>query len=328
MLVLLTGATGFIGSHIADDLLSKGINVRCIIRKSSDLTWLKGKKVELVEADFNDVSSLEATLDGVDSIIHCAGVIAAKNYEGFIKGNKTATLNLIQAVLNKKIDLKRFLYVSSLMAFGPSKDLQHPVLPYQSMNPLSAYGRSKQETESALEEYKKIIPITIVRPPAVYGPRDKATFSIFKSVYYGIGTLIGFNEKYVSLVSSMDLSRGINEACLSENTIGKSYFISSDEFYTWPQIMAEMKKAFNKKHLLTLKLPHSLVIGLGGFSEFVGKFSKNPPVFDYEKGVVFTQDYWTCSIENAKEDFGYEQKFSLSDGIKITADWYKENKWL
>ncbi len=328
MLVLLTGATGFIGSHIADDLLSKGIELRCIVRKSSDLTWLKGKKIELVEADFNNISSLEASLDGVDSVIHCAGVIAAKNYEGFLIGNKNATLNLIQAILNKKIDLKRFLYVSSLMAFGPAKDFNNPILPYQEMNPLSNYGKSKKETELAIEEFKKIMPITIVRPPAVYGPRDKATFTVFQSVNLGIGTLMGFNTKYVSLINSMDLARGINEACLSKNTIGKSYFISSEEFYTWPQIISEMKKSFNKKYVLTLNLPHSLVLGIGGVSEYFGKFSKNPPVFNYEKAIDFIQDYWICSIANAKEDFGYQQKISLSDGIQITADWYKENKWL
>lgn len=328
MKCLVTGATGFIGSHIVDLLLDKGYEVRCLVRANSDLTWLKGKNLELFEASYSDMDKLKQAVKDIEIIYHVAGTIAAKNYEGYLQGNKVPTINLLNAVIESGTKLKRFLYVSSQTASGPSESREKPKTEDMPMNPITSYGKSKKETELEVQTYFDKIPITIVRPPAVYGPRDKAILAVFQSVKIGIGTLMGFNDKYVSLVHSSDLSRGIVEASLSDNTISKTYFISSREFYTWKQIIGIIKNTLKKKFLITINLPHRLILTLGSISEHIGKLTGSVPVFNYEKGIDFIQDYWTCSIENAHKDFGYEQKMSIEKGIAETIDWYKQNKWM
>ena len=323
----MTGGTGFIGSHVVDALLSKGFDVRCIYRKSSNLRWLENKNVELIEASLSNVDSLLRAVDSVDYIFHVAGVVAAKNYDDFLKGNRDATKNLLEATLKKAPNLKRFLHVSSQTAAGPSQSREHPNDENDLCNPITAYGRSKKAAEDVVLEYKDRLPITIVRPPAVYGPRDTATFQIFQVADKGFGTLIGFDKKYVNLIHSDDLVRGIVDSALSDNTKGKIYFVASEEIYNWDEIMDAIKEALHRKSFHKIHIPHFLVYTLAGLSEFFGRFSSKPPIFNFDKGRDFVQKYWTCSVESAKRDFGFQQKINLNDGLNSTIKWYKDNKW-
>ncbi|MFA6569734.1 MAG: NAD-dependent epimerase/dehydratase family protein [Bacteroidota bacterium] len=328
MKVLVTGATGFIGSHIVDKLLSKGYSVRCIYRNTSNLRWLKEKPVELIEAGLSSKDGLAEAVKGVDYIYHAGGLVVAKNDEEYLKANRDGTVNLLNAALENAPDLKRFLYVSSQTAVGPSKSLDKPVDEATPMKPITGYGRSKKAAEEAVQTYFDKLPITVVRPPAVYGPRDTATLDIFKIASKGLLPLMGFNKKYVSIVHSEDLTRGIIEAAESDKTIGKKYFIASDKFYSWDEIMDVIKTALAKKRAIKLRIPHFTIMTVAGVSEFFNKFSKKPSVFNYEKGLDFIQDYWICSIDNAKKDFGYEQKVSLEYGMQDAIDWYKKNNWM
>ena len=328
MKFLVTGASGFIGSHISDDLLNRGYEVRCIIRKTSNLRWLKGKNIELVEASLDNKESLMNAVGGVDSIIHSAGLTAAKNYDEFLRGNRDGTKNLISVASEYSPNIQRFLYVSSQTVVGPSKSIEHPMDESSPCNPITSYGKSKREAELEVLKLKDKLPITIIRPPAVYGPRDTASFDIFKTIYKGLAPLIGMKPKYASIIHSGDLSRGIIDAAISEKSIGEIYFITSEQFYTWDQINATIIKAFNDKKTLKLKIPHSIVLSIGAISGALGKFSKKPPVFNYEKGIDFIQNFWTCSVEKAKKDLNFSQKISLEDGMRDTAIWYIENGWL
>lgn len=328
MKALVTGGTGFIGSHVVEKLLDLGFDVRCIIRETSNLRWLEGKTVELFEATLFDKVSLQKAVIGVDYIFHIAGLTFAKDINEFMKGNKEATQNLLEVAFEHTSNLKRFIFLSSQTVTGPAKSLDLPVDESTICNPITSYGKSKKATEDEILKYMHKFPITIIRAPAVYGPREEAIYAIFKSVKFGLATMVGFKPKYVSLIHSEDLSRGIVEAALTENTAGQIYFVSSDEFYTWGRLIPLIAEKMNKKFVLKLKLPHFLVLATAGISEFFGKFAKHPPVFNYEKGIDFIQDYWICSIEKAKKDFGFRQKVSIEDGIQGTIDWYKENKWL
>lgn len=328
MKALVTGATGFIGSQLVDDLLKKGYKVRCTIRKTSNLRWLKDKPIELVEASLSDVNSLERAVEGVDYIYHIAGLTAAKSYQEFLKANRDGTLNLLKAVEKVNPKIKRFLHCSSQTVSGPAESLNKPSTEDMPPNPISSYGKSKKAAEDEVLKFKDKFPITIVRPAAVYGPRDEDILGVFKTVKGGIGTLIGFSPKYVGLIHSYDLSIGMIQAAESENSISKIYFLSSEEFYTWQQILPLMKKAIGKNFFIPIKIPHCLVLSIAGISGFAGKFSKKPPILNYEKGVDFIQPFWVCSVENAKRDFGFSQTVSIEDGINLTAKWYKENNWL
>jgi len=327
MEALVTGATGFVGSHVADLLIERGFNVRCIYRKTSNLRWLEGKPVRLFEAPLSNMKALEAAADGVDYVFHVGGLIAAKSYEEFLMANRDGSLNLARAAMASP-NLKRFVYVSSLTACGPSKSLSEPLTEDMPPKPLTAYGRSKFEAEKELNKLKNDLPLTIIRPPAVYGPRDPGTFTIFHAVKKGFGFLIGFDKKYLSLVHSSDLARGIVDSAFPDKTIGETYFVSSREFYTWPQIMKAMQDGFGRDRIFNLHVPHFIVMGAAAVSGFIGKFMKKPPIFNYDKGIYFIQKYWICSIDKARRDFGYEPKVELRQGIAETASWYIQNKWL
>jgi len=326
--VLVTGATGFIGSHIADMLIDKGYNVRCITRSTSNLRWLEGKPIEIVTASLSDIDSFKKSVAGVDYIYHVAGLTFARNYEEFLSCNRDATKNLLTAAEEVCPNLKRFLFVSSQTVVGPSDSLDNPVDEDSQCRPLTAYGKSKKAAEEEVLKFTGKIPFTIVRAPAVYGPRDTAIFDIFKTVKMGLGTLIGFDEKFISLIHSSDLSRGIIEAAESDAAQNNIYFVSSEEFYTWEQLIKVIAKVMGKKFIIKLRLPHVVVLSVAGISEFLGKFSSKPPVFNYEKGIDFIQKYWICSTNKATEHFGYKQKITIESGMKNTIDWYKENKWL
>lgn len=326
MTVLVTGGTGFIGSHVVDVLLKKEYRVRCLVRKSSNLQWLASQPVELVNGNFNSVDSLTEAVSDVDIVIHIAGVVAAKNREGFFQGNVTATENLLDAVLILNPDLERFLHVSSLTAIGPSQN-GNPVDENTLPRPITTYGESKLAAEKAVLQVIDKTPVTIVRPPAVYGPRDTATLSFFQSVQKGLIPLVGFSPKKVSLVHAYDLARGIVDAALSEQSIGKIYFIGSEEVYDWQQIGSVAAEVAGRK-TVKLRIPEFMVMGIAGVSGFFSKFKKKPSVLNFEKGKDMIADNWTCSVEAAKKDFGYRQEVTLEEGIRNTLDWYREYGWL
>lgn len=271
---------------------------------------------------------MQKALENVDYIFHVAGVVAAKNENEFLRGNRDSTKNLLEATLKYAPNIKRFLHVSSQTAAGPANSLVKPLTEDDPCNPITAYGRSKKAAEDEVNKFLDKFPYTIVRPPAVYGPRDPAILQIFQLANKGLGTLIGFNHKYINLIHSEDLVRGIIASAFSDNSINKTYFIASEEIYNWNTIMDSIKKALNKKMFLKIRIPHMLVYSIAGMSEFLGKFSTKPPIFNFDKGRDFVQNFWTCSVEKAKNDFGFQQKVSLDDGLKSTVNWYKQNNWI
>jgi nucleoside-diphosphate-sugar epimerase len=328
MKILITGATGFIGSHLADLLKSEGNEIYCTVRKSSNLRWLENKGFHLIESDFKDNSDNKELFEKMDFVYHLAGLTSAKDYDGYLKGNRDLTKDILELVSKYSKNLKKFIYVSSQTASGPSKSLNNPVRESDICTPLTSYGKSKFEAEKEVVKFFVKIPVCIVRPPAVYGPRDTEILSVFKAVKMGIGTKIGFNQKFLSLIHVTDLINGIRLAGESEKSNGEIYFISSHDFYHWDELLDTMKAAFNKSFLLKLNLPHFLVLTIAAISGFFGKFSAKPPVFNYEKGIDFIQNYWTCSIDKAEKELGYKQQISIKEGFAETVKWYKENNWL
>lgn len=326
--VLITGSSGFIGSHIADELLKRGYELRCTIRKTSNLQWLKGKPIELVETSFNNLEQIKKAVEGVDYIIHNAGAIAAKTEEDFMNSNFTATKNLLYIAMNLLPDLKKFIFISSQTVSGPAKSLDKPIREEDGFNPLSPYARSKKAAEEYILSKKDTYPIVILRPSAVYGPRDPAILEIFQMVAKGLATLIGFKPHYINLIHSSDLVKAIADAMESEKTTGNIYFLASKEAYSWDLIMSILKKHLNKKFLIKIKVPHFMVLFIGAISGFFGKFSSKPPIFYYEKAIEFTQKYWICSVEKAERDFNFKTSIPLEEGLKETIDWYKANNWL
>lgn len=328
MKVFITGATGFVGSHVADEFLRHGYEIKCLARKTSDLRWLKDKNVELAYASLSDRDSLIPHLEDVDTVVHVAGVTAAKNYAAFYEGNVKGTESLLEAAGMAGGPLKRFVHISSQTVCGPAKSLDRPVTESDPLHPITSYGITKKLAEDVVNSYGDKFPVTIVRPPAVYGPRDTAILTVFQAAAKGIGTLIGLKSKYVSLINGLDLAKGIYAAATSDKAAGETYFITSKEFYNWNQIADLMGSALGRKRILKIKIPHSLVFSLGHAASLLNIFSRKPSVFNHEKARDFVQSYWICSPDKAKEHLGFEQGISIEEGIRSTIEWYRENKWL
>lgn len=323
---VVTGASGFVGSHLVDKLLAEGHHVKCILRASSSRRWLEGKPIEIVDCGLFDKEALEPVLKDADYVYHVAGVVKAKTEDEYYKGNVQSTNTLLEVVSKVNPNLKRFLVVSSQTACGPSLDGM-PCSEETKEHPITTYGRSKFAQEQLAETFFEKLPITIVRPPAVFGERDTEVYLIFKTYKAGLMTLIGFDDKKLNLIHVLDLVRGIYEASVSPNTVGQKYFIASEEIYTWPQVGDAIGKAFGKR-AFTLRLPHSLVYTVAAIAQFFAMFSSKAATFNLEKARDFVQPGWTCDVSKAKKDFGYSQKVYLEEGIKRSIDWYKEMKWL
>ncbi len=328
MKVLITGATGFVGSHLADALHAKGCEIRCTVRKTSSLKWLEGKPFDIVEASLFDVEALKEALRGVDYVYHVAGLTFGRNYDEFLRNNRDATASLLKAVAESGAPVRRFLYVSSQTVGGPSKSLEEPNREDMEPHPITSYGKSKLEAEKEVHKYKGTIPYTIVRAPAVFGPRDPEILKLIKTAKAGLGTLVGMKPKYLNLAYGPDLVQGFILAAESDKSIGETYYITNEGTYSWKEMMNIIRDGLGKKHLLKVKIPHFLVLSIAGISGFFGKFSKKPPVFNYEKGIDFIQKYWTCSMDKAKEQLGYKPALTIPGAISATIEWYRENKWM
>lgn len=326
MKILITGATGFIGSHLAEALHQKGYQLRCLVRKTSDLKWIKHLPIEYVYGTLFDKEVLTKAIEGVDYIYHVAGVNKAKRNSEYFAGNHSATKIFLDAVLASKHHLKRFVYVSSQAAVGPSEK-DNPVNEQTPFHPITAYGESKMLAEQECLRMMENIPITIVRPPAVYGPRDTDVFAFFDAVNKGLQPMIGFQRKYVSLVHVKDLVNGMILAGEHPNGVSQTYFIASERFYHWEEVGNTAASVMNKK-VLRVHVPEFIVYGLFATVQFFSFFSKKPLILSIDKAKDVVQDAWTCDITKAKTELGYREELSLEEGIRMTVSWYREQGWL
>jgi len=323
---LITGATGFVGSHLADKLLAKGYELFCLRRKSSSIRWLDGKNVKYVTGDLFSNEALEDVIKDMDFVFHVAGVVKAKTKEGFYKGNYEATKNLLEITHKVNPALKKFVLISSQAAAGPARS-DKPVDENTKPEPITTYGITKLKAEEEVEKYAGKFPVTIIRPPAVFGPRDTEILIYFKTFQRGLNSVIGFDAKYLSLVYVEDLADGIILAAENEISNGQKYFICMDKAYNWEEIGNATSGLLGKK-AIRIRIPHSVVYSVGYLAELFSTFSKNPATLNIEKCKDITQLRWVCSNEKAKRELGFEAKYSLEEGFKKTIDWYREMKWI
>jgi len=325
-IVVVTGASGFVGSHLVDLLIKKGFLVRCIVRETSNLRWLEGKDVEINNCGLFDKDGLSKVLIDAEYVYHVAGVVKAKNEEGYYKGNVETTRTLLEAALENRKSIKRFLVLSSQTVTGPSLNGK-PVTEKTECNPITTYGKSKYEQEKLAMSYNDRLPVTICRAPAIYGERDTEIFIYFQNFARGITTTIGFDRKILSLIHVIDLVEGFYKAAVSENTAGKVYFISSEKFYSWSEVNAVTSKVLNRK-VIKIPVPHFVVYTIAAIAQFFSMFSSQAATLNLEKAKDIVQHAWICDTSKAMRDFGYKQNISIEQGIKQTVEWYKEMKWI
>ncbi len=321
MKAMVTGATGFIGSHLVEGLLRKGYAVTCLVRKTSSLKWIEGLDVNLAYGDCMEKESLLNALSGFDYIFHLAGLTKAKNEKDFYSVNASGTQNLIEAVAKKNANIKRFFYLSSLAAAGPSCN-QAPVKENIDPKPVSAYGKSKLEGERIILKHKNNIPVTIVRPPAVYGPRDKDMRLFFKMLKKGI--FLQWGKCYYSLLYVDDLVRGIIISAENNSSAGNTYYLSDGKTYSNEEIAASISDAVGAKpvHIRIPRFAMPMIAHIGQ------RLSKKSSIINADRIKDFQYSYWICDSSKAEEELGFIPKVGIKEGMKWTADWYKIHQWL
>lgn len=327
----VTGGTGFVGSHLVEELLREGYEVTCLVR--SDLKWLEGLPVTIVKGDLfsNDVIC-DAAAD-ISHVFHVAGLTRARTEAELDRANVDGTINFLKTIFRCGKSVEKILVTSSLAAVGFSERLI--ATETSPLRPISAYGRSKARMEQAIGALLKEggsasrPPVTIVRPPAVYGPREKDIFTFFKTVSAGVVPMVGSgSEPEISLVHVTDLVRGMIQVVENESTGGETYFIGSEQQYSWQDVKAATLAALDKKRALTVPVPRDLVTTVGSVVEFGGRVLGKYPPLNEEKATEILKACKMCSVAKAVEDFGYQQKISLESGLKETIQWYRDNEWL
>jgi nucleoside-diphosphate-sugar epimerase len=331
-IAFVTGGTGFVGSHLVEELLARGYDeVRCLVR--SDPKWLADLDVTYVEGDLSDVEALWAALDGVTHVYHVAGITRAQDWATFERINVQGTLNLCGAVKHAAPDVERVLITSSLAAVGDADvDVATEETP---LRPVSRYGRSKAQMEEALTEahempeaYAEALPITVVRPPSVYGPRDRDILDFFRAVKRHVCPVVGTGSgPALTLVHAEDLARGMADAAESDATVGETYFLGSTTQYAWTDVRDAATAALDT-WAVTVPVPGVLVGAVGAVAEGLGALVGIYPPLNREKAREIRHACTMCSSQKAQRDFGYAQEVSLDDGVAATIAWYEDEGWL
>ncbi|NWF52103.1 MAG: NAD(P)-dependent oxidoreductase [Nitrospirae bacterium] len=320
MKALVTGATGFIGSHLCEELARRGHQVTCLVRENSNLKWIESIDLKIITGDCENIESLHSAVKGVDYIFHLAGLTKACSDDEFFCVNAMGTKNLITATLENNPKLRRFVYISSLAAVGPSQN-GSPVKEDTAPKPVSSYGKSKLEGEKAVLGYKKKIPVTIIRPSAVYGPRDRDLFIFFRMLKKGIFPYWG--KCYYSLVYVDDLVQGIILAAENRKAEGEIYFLSDSKFYTNDEIVNAISSAFGIK-AVRLRIPKFIM----PYFAYIGEKIDRKGIINRDKINELTYSHWICDITKAREELGFIPKVRIKEGMKWTVDWYRIHRWL
>lgn len=329
MTAIVTGATGFIGRHLVD-LLAIDREVRCLTRGRPEADPRASVSFHHVDYSRSDLGLPNETLQGVAEVYHLAGATEAVSASAFHAANFNVTARLLTALVTRGLR-PRFIHVSSQAAAGPAPDAEHPKRETDAAAPIEDYGRSKLAAERAVQALGDHMPITIVRPVAVYGPGDRAFLSIFSLAKRGLLLYPGTRRSSVNTVYVVDLVKGIVAAARSQAAVGQTYFLGDDTPHPWTEIYAEVYATIAGaagQRPLEISVPRGVVMVAGAVGDFVGSITGSSSLINRSKASLATPKYWLCSSSAARNDFGFTTPTSLRDGVRQTYDWYLQHRWL
>lgn len=318
--ILVTGATGFIGSHLVKALSDAGYNVVCLALPDEPAHKLQKWNVRIVRGDITDKDSLKKALKDIQIVYHLAAILTSDDTESFYQVNLQGTKNLIQACIENQCPVKRFLFVSSISAVGPTgpvaKDESSPC------HPINDYGKSKLQAEEFLKSSDNPYPFTIVRPVEIYGPgRFDSFYNICQAANKGFQINLG--EGDITLGYIDDIVRGLILACGRSVAAGQTYFLGENRHYP----VAEVTRLFSqavRRRLIKIRVLYPILYAAAFILEVVAKLSRSKPVLTrWQVTSYIHQCYWKFDIGKAKEELGFEATVSLEEGAKRTVHWYK-----
>jgi nucleoside-diphosphate-sugar epimerase len=321
----VTGASGFVGSHIVDELLERGVHVRCLLRRTSSTRWLDGKPVEIVRVELTDSARLAEALRGAHWVVHAAGLTHARSPAEFHAANVGSTEHMLRAAMDAAGPLERFLLISSQAAAGPSVE-GAPVLETDLPSPVSTYGVSKLRSEELTMLLRGRLPVVSIRPPAVYGPRDDAFLKLFVAVKRHLFPMLRPGGRF-TLVHARDLARAVHLALTDGRAVGQVYFVGEPEVTTYEELAACLRDVLQVATIVVQ--PPRFVLGAAAVAgELWGALRGKPPLLSREKLREITAGDWICSSSKIRTQLGWEPEIRLEQGIRETAAWYRQQRWM
>jgi dihydroflavonol-4-reductase len=323
MKALLTGGTGFIGSHLAEYLLDESAEVFALVRDPHNLKWLKGLDIHLLKGDLLSIPSLPSE---VDYVFHLAGLTNSINKADYYTVNQQGTASLFQSLHDQKILPKKIIYLSSLAAAGPSSN-GNPVQESSPPHPVTPYGKSKLMGEAEALKFKKLYQIVILRAPAVFGPRDKDFLYYFKWIKKGILPAIGSKQRQMSLCYVKDLVRAFHLCSQKELESGEIFNIGDHNPCSYDRFGELAGKAMGKK-LKKVKIPIPVGYLVALTADLGGKISKKPSALNLGRFKQMRQRGWIADMKKAREKLSFKPQYSLQEAIQETLSWYFKQSWL
>ena len=331
--ILITGASGFIGGFLVEEGLKRDYQVYAGIRKSSSKKYLQDPGIRFVEFDFSSVDRIVATLEELKEqntrfhyIIHNAGLTKAQKKEDYSRVNYLNTKNFIEALKQAGMVPEKFIFISSLAAFGPGNpQTLEPVRLTDKPHPIEWYGESKLQAETYIQSLESF-PWLIFRPTGVYGPREKDYFVFFQTIRRGLETYIGTTKQILTFIYVRDLVRVIFDA-IPSSFIRKAYFVSDGNDYEAGSFAAITKKHLNKR-TIRLVIPRGVVKGLAFLLEKSYEVFGKTPTLNTDKYKVLSSTNWKCEVEPLQSDFNFKAEYDLDKGVKEAVEWYMKEGWL
>ena len=331
MNILITGASGFIGSFIVEEALRQGMETWAAVRPSSSRKYLADSRIHFIELDFSSQERLEEALSthSFDYIIHAAGATKCLNEDTFYGVNTEGTKRLVKAILNLQMPIHRFVYLSSLSVMGAIREEQ----PYQEITehdyprPNTAYGKSKLKAERFLESVGNNFPYAILRPTGVYGPREKDYFMMAKSISNHIDFAVGFQRQDITFVYVKDVVQAIF-LTLDHGMNGRKYFLSDGNVYRSSDFSNLIRKALGNPWWIRITAPVWVLRIVTSIGELVARSTGRISALNHDKFNILRQRNWRCDIEPTMDELGYHPHYDLARGVAETIDWYKNEGWL
>lgn len=325
MLALVTGGQGFVGSHLCARLVAEGHSVRVLARPSSRLDNLAGLDVEVLRGDVTEAAGLARAVAGCDAVFHAAAALKGLRERDLLRVNAHGTRNLAAAAAASARP-PRFVYVSSAAAAGPSPGGRTPRTEEMPPEPLTWYGRSKLAGEEAVRATRGL-EWTIVRPPIVFGPRERDVLDYFRLARRGWLPVVGRADRFYSLLYARDLAEGLVRAGTAAAGAGETYFLAGPEVVSWAELGRLIGAALGVGGRV-LRIPEAAASAAGRLADLAAQARRRPAIFSSQKVLEMRAPAWVCSAAKAERDLGWRAATPLADALASTASWYREHGWL
>lgn len=337
MKILVTGASGFIGSYIVEAALQRGHEVWAGVRATSSRQWLQCPGTQFATLDLGRPDVLCTQLRELrqqmgapwDYVIHVAGATKSRDDVGFFRTNLRGTQNLVEALRAEQMMPSRLVFISSLSIFGAIRE-QEPyteILDTDTPEPNTAYGRSKLAAEQWLAQQDDV-PWVVLRPTGVYGPRERDYFLMAKSIAQHVDFAVGYRRQEITFVYVQDVVEAALLACQRQGVEHHAFFLSDGEVYTSRTFSDLLQSEMGVRHVMHIKAPLCVLRAVCYVSGTLAHAMGRLTTLNMDKYHILAQRNWRCDIEPARRLLGYTPQWPLQRGVAATVAWYKANGWL